>query len=263
MTYDFWKYKVECLQEDRLLAEEDIHPVIRRSLKNEAAHVLKRMGHNVSVKQILAKFDGVYGVVETGEETMAEFYSTKQHKSEDVSTWGCRLEEMLERVTDAGAIGAKDTNEMLRKRFWSGLLPKLKEASRHKFDATTDFDRLRVIVRSIEQDFKHDNFEEEQTSKKTAVKMVKAKTENEATPALQEIQNMVLQLSTQVKEMGQRMQEMKASNKVPQYSNPEPHPASQSRNENRYNLPGQTGNRVLSKTLKRIPLMLTIISTRD
>ena len=69
---------------------------------------------------------------------------------------------MLERVTDAGAIGAKDTNEMLQKIFWSGLLPKLKEASRHKFDVTTDFDRLRVIVRSTEQEFKHDNFEEEQ-----------------------------------------------------------------------------------------------------
>ena len=209
---------MECLQEDRSLADEDIRLVIRRSLKGEAAHVLKRLGHNVSVKQIVAKFDGVYGVVETGEETLAEFYSTKQHKSEDVSTWGCRLEGMLERVTDAGAIGAKDTNEMLRKRFWSGLLPKLKEASRHKFDVTKDFDRLRVIVRSIEQEFKHDNFEEEQTSKKTAVKMVKAITDNEATPALQEIQNMVLQLSTQVKEMVQRMQEMKSSNKVPQYS---------------------------------------------
>ena len=167
------------MQEDRSLAEEDIRLVIRRSLKGEAAHVLKPLGHNVSVKQILAM------------------------------SWGCRLEEMLERVIDAGAIGAKDTNEMLRKRFWSGLLPKLKEASRHKFDVTKDFDRLRVIVRSIEQEFKYANFDEEQTSKKTAVKMVKAKTENETTPALQEIQNMVLQLSTQVKEMGQRMQKMK------------------------------------------------------
>ena len=94
MTYDLWKYEVKCLQEDRSLAEEDIRLVIRRSLKGEAAHVLKRLGHNVFVKQILANFDGVYGVVETGEETLAEFYSTKQHKSEDVSTWGCRLEEM-------------------------------------------------------------------------------------------------------------------------------------------------------------------------
>ena len=129
---------------------------------------------------------------------------------------------MLEQVTDAGTIGAKDTDKMLRKRFWSDLLPKLKEASNHKFDVVKDFDPLCVIVRSIEQEFKHDNFEEEQTSKK--------KTENKATPALQEIQNMALQLSTQVKEMGQRMQEMKSSNKVPQYSNPELRPASQSRN---------------------------------
>ena len=40
--------------------------------------------------------------------------------------------------------------DMLRTKFWSGLRPALKERSRHKFDATSDFDTLRVHLRQIE-----------------------------------------------------------------------------------------------------------------
>ena len=129
--YDLWKYEVECLVKDGAHRAEVIQQAIRRSLKGEAAHVLKRLGPQATVTQILQKFDGVYGVVEAGEDTLAEFYSAKQEKGEDVSAWGCRLEELLDQVMNAGVVGKKDTDEMLRKRFWMGLLPKLKEASRH------------------------------------------------------------------------------------------------------------------------------------
>ena len=47
----------------------------------------------------------------------------------------------------------RDYNDMLRKRFWAGLSPRLKEASRHKFDLTPDFYKLRVLVRSIEHEY--------------------------------------------------------------------------------------------------------------
>lgn len=59
--------------------------IIRRSLKGEAAHVLKRMHANPAVDKILEKFDTVYGIVETGEETLSEFYSARQKENEDVS----------------------------------------------------------------------------------------------------------------------------------------------------------------------------------
>ena len=81
---------------------------------------------------------------------MAEFYSAKQKVGEDVSSWGCRLEELLDRASHAEAIGQKDTDQMLWKRFWIGLLPRLNEVSRHKYDTIADFDRLRVVVRCIE-----------------------------------------------------------------------------------------------------------------
>ena len=152
--YDLWKYEVECLVKDGAHREEVIRQAIRRSLKGEAAHVLKRLGPQATVTQILQKFDGVYGMVEAGEDTLAEFYSAKQEKGEEVSAWGCRLEELLDRAMN---VGKKDTDEMLHKRFWMGLLPKLKEASRHKYDTITDFDRLQVVVRSITHKFKRES----------------------------------------------------------------------------------------------------------
>ena len=47
--------------------------------------MLKRLGPDASVRQILSKFEGVYGAVEAGEHTLAEFYSAKQKVGEDVS----------------------------------------------------------------------------------------------------------------------------------------------------------------------------------
>ena len=86
-------------------------------------------------------------MVEAGEDTLAEFYSAKQEKGKDVSAWGCRLEELLDRAMNVGVVGKKDTDEMLRKCFWMGLLPKIKEVSHHKYDTITDFDRSQVVVR--------------------------------------------------------------------------------------------------------------------
>ena len=47
--------------------------------------MLKRMHANPAVDKILEKFDTVYGIVETGEETLSEFYSARQKENEDVS----------------------------------------------------------------------------------------------------------------------------------------------------------------------------------
>jgi hypothetical protein len=153
--YDLWRYEIDCPLKEGAHIEETIHHVIRRSLKGEAARALKRMKVGSSVREILDKFDGIYGFVEAGEETLAEFYAAKQGKDEDVSTWGCRL-EMLDRASAAGVVSDKDTNEILRKRFWMGLQLHLKEAARHKYDGIDDFDRLHDVVRLIEHEYKKD-----------------------------------------------------------------------------------------------------------
>lgn len=197
--YDLWRYEVDCLIQDGTHSEETLRHVIRRSLKGDAAHVLKRMRANPSVPKILEKFDTVYGIVETGEESLSEFYSARQRDTEDVSAWGCRLEELLDRAVNAGVVRDRDTDEMLRKRFWAGLRLRLKEASRHKFDTITDFDRLRVVVRSIAQEYKQE--EELQGTqlkevKKTA-KMATAKEEDES-KSYKELKGMVCKLASSV-----------------------------------------------------------------
>ena len=211
--YDLWKYEVECLVKDGVHTEETIRHVIRRSLKGEAAHVLKRLGPNATVQQILQKFDGVYGIVEAGEETLAEFYSARQKETEDVSTWGCRLEELLDRAVHAGVLGDKDTDEMLRKRFWTGLCPKLKEASRHKFDSIMDFDRLRVVVRTIAHEFKAEGARDKEVMKesKRTAKMATVKHEQETgdNHSISELKGIVCKLFNKVDAMQEQLTGLK------------------------------------------------------
>ena len=208
--YDLWKYEVDCLVKEGIHSEETIRHVIRRSLKGEAAHVLKRLGPRATVKQILKKFDGVYGIVEAGEETLAEFYSARQKEDEDVSTWGCRLEELLDRAISAGVIGGKDTDEMLCKRFWTGLRPKLKEASRHKFDTITDFDRLRVVVRGIAHEFKDEDRQKDSSSKKVSkAATVKEDEASGDSKSFNELKGLVCKLANKVDAMQDQLAGLK------------------------------------------------------
>ena len=137
-SYDLWRYKVKCLLDENAYSEEQLKTVIRRSLKGEAAHVPKRLGSDASVEAILKKIDVVYGAVAAGMKNyleLSEFYSSKQLEGEVMSSWGCRLEDLIDKAVNSEAVGDKDINDMLRRRFWAGLKPKLKEASRHKYDA--------------------------------------------------------------------------------------------------------------------------------
>lgn len=220
--YDLWRYEMDCLVKEHTHSEETLRHVIRRSLKGEAAHVLKRMGANPSVEKILDKFDTVYGIVETGEETLSEFYSARQKETEDVSTWGCRLEELLDRAVHAGVIHDRDTDEMLRKRFWAGLQPRLKEASRHKFDTITDFDRLRVVVRGIAHEFKQEE-ETQGTQHKESKKTAKRATiPEEESKGYDELKGMVCKLASSVEAIQMQLKGMQQGSPAPTQEKKEP-----------------------------------------
>ena len=50
--YELWKYEVECLVKEGVCTDEVVKHIICWSLKREAAHVLKRLGPDASVRQI-------------------------------------------------------------------------------------------------------------------------------------------------------------------------------------------------------------------
>lgn len=157
VSFDQWKWEVECLIHDALHSSDSIRQAVRKSLKGHAGGIAKRLGPDASTQQILKKLCTVYGTVESGESLLAEFYAATQDKKECVGAWSCRLEDLLDKAEEASQQSSQspERERVLRSRFWMGLQQQLKDSSRHKFeDKTTSYDELRVEVRQIEHEHK-------------------------------------------------------------------------------------------------------------
>ena len=116
---------------------------------------------------------------------------------------------MLDRASVAGVVGDnQDTGEMLRKRFWMGLQPRLKEAARHKYDAIHDFDLLRVVVRRIEHEFKMGEDVEATSTKDTkkTAKMATFKEDGPSSKDFQDLKGMVSKLASSVEAIQKQLQ---------------------------------------------------------
>ena len=128
---------------------------IRRSVRGTAAEVLRYLGEQVIVQDVLDKFDVTFGNVLSTEQLLGSFYSVTQKPSESVTSWGCRLEEILSQLQERGAIQPSARRNMLWTKFWMGLTEeKLKNASRHRFDSGESYDQLFRSLRTLEQEQK-------------------------------------------------------------------------------------------------------------
>lgn len=155
ISFDVWKYEVECYLQDKSFNIAEILDSVRRSLKGDAAKVVMRLGPKAGVKEILQKLEGLYGQVASDGTLLTLFYSTTQKEDEDVTAWSCRLEDMIQKVQDKGLIDRRTMNEMLRSKLWTGLLDeRLKQATRHKLDMVKDYNELVIAIRSVEQEYR-------------------------------------------------------------------------------------------------------------
>lgn len=194
ILFDQWRYEVECLQTDGY-SENVICLAIRRSLRGPAGRVLMRLGPNATVDEIMYKLDSIYGTVEEKETLMANFYSARQQESEDISAWGCRLEDLLSKAIIQGLVNPDDENDMLRNMFWSGMKSSLKYIAGHLYDKYTDFDGLRRAMRILEEDKEKRKSDSDKPvpAKRTTVEKDKEETE--------ELRTIVNRLSTELEEM--------------------------------------------------------------
>lgn len=152
-SFETWEYEVKCLVRENLEADM-IKSAIRRSLKGDAARVLLNLGETPTVDQILTKFRGIYGQVQTGALLLQSYWSEKQKDDESVSNWGCRLEDLMQQLKEKKQVNQTDTEKMLCTKFWSGLRSsKLKDATRYKYETVDNFDQLRMEVRCVEQEY--------------------------------------------------------------------------------------------------------------
>lgn len=152
VTYELWRNEVDCLLAERTYSESQILQAARKSLRGEAGGINLRMRTEGTIHDLLAKLEAVYGTVELGETLLSQFYSAQQREDETVATWGCRVEDLLDKARRRGQVSADAMDEMLRTKFWTGLRPDLKASSRHKFDTTKQFDTLRKELRAIEHE---------------------------------------------------------------------------------------------------------------
>lgn len=195
-TYAQWVYEVKCLLLEKTHKPEALAQAIRRSLRGEASNLARRLGIGATIPQILEKFESVYGEVDTKEHLLAKFYSAKQEENEDVATWSCRLEDILSTAVDRRLVDSSNVNEMLRNMFWQGLKPVLKDISGYKFEKITDFDKLRVEIRKLEQDHL------QPTTKNTQCHVTQTNSEN---TELKEMKTMIQSLSSTVKDLEKKI----------------------------------------------------------
>lgn len=154
--YDIWRYEVQGLVTGHMCPEEQLMHSIRRSVKGEAARILMRMGHMISVKDVLAKFDACFGLVQEGQSILAAFYGCKQGEGEKVALFAARLEDLLGRAIQVGKVHPTMQNEMLVSALRAGITTNLKMLAGYKFEKYTNFDALLIELRRVEDEMASD-----------------------------------------------------------------------------------------------------------
>jgi hypothetical protein len=171
-NFDLWRYEVQCLMVDKQYCHEAIAEAARRSLKGEAARVVKRLGVGASVNAMLNKLDGLFGNVHLAEDILAKFYNAQQRPDEDVAIWSCRIEDLLEQASMQKAISQADKEERLRNKLYSGLKDSLKSRTHHLFLSISDYDEFRVQLRRMEYDMNKEVEAEPQSTSAQSEKTV-------------------------------------------------------------------------------------------
>jgi len=152
--YDSWRSEVDKLQLDKSLTTEEKQRVVWKSLQGKAGRVAKRLGSATDLTALLAKLDNKFTCTARGQQLMREFYASQQREDENVSSWSCRLEDLLDQAKDAKRVQDGEIDELLREQFWTGLRCDLQEGTEHKYDSIKNFDDLEDAIRQVERDRK-------------------------------------------------------------------------------------------------------------
>lgn len=151
-SYNQFRYQVRCLIRDGKFSDSAIMQAVRRATKGAAADILLTMGETVVPRQMLTKFEVIYGNVLTNEQALEAIYSARQRENEMVAAWAGRLERLTAEAVDKGALTQIAAREVSRSKFWTGLRADgLKQQTRHKFDdLDCPFDSLVTACRRVE-----------------------------------------------------------------------------------------------------------------
>ena len=150
--YNSWRAEVDKLQQDKSLTADDKYRAVSKSLHGKAGRVARRLGPDIDLLTLLTKLEKKFARTARGQHLMREFYSLQQEEDEDVSSWACRLEDLLDQAKDAKRVQDSEMNELLCEQFWTGLRGDLQSGTEHKYDELKNFDDLEDAIRQVERD---------------------------------------------------------------------------------------------------------------
>lgn len=147
VSFRQWKLEVESLRAEGY-TDLRIITVMRQTLRGKAAEALLNMGSTVTVDQILAKFERLFGEIQRPEALLEDFFSARQREGESIAEWSCRLESYLHDVN-----GLQDSQQMMKSKFCTGLLDdRMRDYVKHKYEAGQPYEDLLVAARTLEEE---------------------------------------------------------------------------------------------------------------
>ena len=209
VSYDQWKFEIKSLMRDKLYHEGVVLQAIRRSVRGSAAEVLMTLGEDASVDVALTKFDHMFGNVLPAEILLEQFFSARQKDSESVTSYACRLEELLVQVNkkQSDILSKEATQGMLRTKFYSGLRTELRRQVRYMFDKEgSTYDDLLVLARTTEMEESKESEKKAKVSQVTVADSDISKKMDRVLSALEDVQSRLKALETKDQSFGHTTQ---------------------------------------------------------
>ena len=134
LTFDQWRIDIRSYQTS--VPDHILLPAVRKSIVGKAQSVVRTLGPNYSVEDIVKCLARVYEGVASSDIIFKEFYQLKQERGEKVQIFSIRLRDTLTNLTSRfpERVPAKDHDKMLRDRFFYGIKTKMRNSIRHLYD---------------------------------------------------------------------------------------------------------------------------------
>ncbi|PIK41665.1 hypothetical protein BSL78_21470 [Apostichopus japonicus] len=152
VSFETWKYEVLGVSKEGLYSPSLITPIVRRS-RGQPGEVVRFLGPDSTIAEIISKLEQLYGTVESGAVLLQQVYLSRQESNESASDFGRRLQLLILRACDRGGITKEAQDSTLRITYWQGLNDEhLKNVTRHKVEQAQDFGEVMCIIRGAEQE---------------------------------------------------------------------------------------------------------------
>lgn len=148
-SYDMWKFEVQGL--DAIYKESVIIQAVRRSLKGGAADVVRCLGYEADLSNIMDTLETRYGVIEESADLMQELLSARQADKEKAVDFGARLELICYKLKQT--TGECDDSLVIQ-QFFRGLRDdRIREVLRPNLPMYSSLNEAIKKVRSLESEY--------------------------------------------------------------------------------------------------------------